>query len=221
MSREAKRHSSSPDIVECLLQNGLSNLTLLVAPTCDSWGQLLCSLRADCSLTRQRRETPEKYQWNYAQVFQDSFHISWVSWAPWNTLNLFWRLSWFITKRCEAMLTAKTGTWKSAIFGTRALECKRLTFDQIPSYSNGSSVEGKCYASLLIWTYIHDYQRKFRNLTSDYTESCCWRSVNQEMWSRRCDIAEMWDMRIWRVGSARNAVFFHSFVASPARKVRS
>ena len=28
-------------------------------------------------------------------------------------------------------------------------------------------------------------------------------------------------MRIWRVGSARNAVFFHSFVASPARKVRS
>ena len=65
------------------------------------------------------------------------------------------------------------------------------------------------------------YQRKFRNLTSDYTETCCWRSVNQEMWSRRCDIAEMWDMRIWRVGSARNAVFFHSFVASPARKVRS
>ena len=51
------------------------------------------------------------------------------------------------------------------------------------------------------------YQRKFRNLTSDYTESCCWRSV-QEMWSRRCDTAEMWDMRIWRVGSARNAVFF-------------
>ena len=64
-------------------------------------------------------------------------------------------------------------------------------------------------------------QRKFRNLTSDYTESCCWRSVNQEMWSRRCDTAEMWDMRIWRVGSARNAVFYHSFVASPARKVRS
>ena len=64
-------------------------------------------------------------------------------------------------------------------------------------------------------------QRKFRNLTSDYTESCCWRSVNQEMWSRRCDTAEMWDMRIWRVGSARNAVFFHSFVASQARKVRS
>ena len=62
-------------------------------------------------------------------------------------------------------------------------------------------------------------QRKFRNLTSDYTESCCWRSVNQEMWSRRCDTAEM--CRIWRVGSARNAVFYHSFVASPARKVRS
>ena len=55
-------------------------------------------------------------------------------------------------------------------------------------------------------------QRKFRNLTSDYTESCCWRSWSQEMWSRRCDTAEMWDMRIWRVGSARNAVFFHSFV---------
>ena len=37
-------------------------------------------------------------------------------------------------------------------------------------------------------------QRKFRNLTSDYTESCCWRSV-QEMWSRRCDTAEMWYSR--------------------------
>ena len=64
-------------------------------------------------------------------------------------------------------------------------------------------------------------QRKFRNLTSDYTESCCWRSVNQQMWLRRCDIAEMWDMRIWRVGSARNAVFYHTFVTSPGPKVRS
>ena len=72
---------------------------------------------------------------------------------------------------------------------------------------------------VLYYTMYH--QRKFRNLTSDYTESCCWRSVNQEMWSRRCDTAEMWDMRIWRVGSARNAVFFHSFVASQVRKVRS
>ena len=26
--------------------------------------------------------------------------------------------------------------------------------------------------------------------------------------------------RLWRVGTARNAVFFHGFVASPARKVR-
>ena len=64
-------------------------------------------------------------------------------------------------------------------------------------------------------------QRKFRNLTSDYTESCCWRSVSQEMWSRRRDTAEMRDMRIWRVGSARNAVFFHSFVASLAGKFSS
>ena len=31
----------------------------------------------------------------------------------------------------------------------------------------------------------------------------------------------MWDMRIWRVGSARNAVFVHSFVASLAGKVNS
>ena len=44
------------------------------------------------------------------------------------------------------------------------------------------------------WTHM-DNQRKFRNLTSHYTESCCWRSVNQEMWSHRCDTAEMWDMR--------------------------
>ena len=45
------------------------------------------------------------------------------------------------------------------------------------------------------WPKNHHHQRKFRNLTSDYTESCCWRSVNQEMWSRRCDTAEMWDIR--------------------------
>ena len=56
------------------------------------------------------------------------------------------------------------------------------------------------------WLHI---QRKFRNLTSDYTESCRWRSVNQEMWSRRCDTAEMCEMRFWRVGIAQNAVFFH------------
>ena len=46
-------------------------------------------------------------------------------------------------------------------------------------------------------------QKKFRNLTSDYTESCCWRSVNQEMRSRRCDTAEMRDMRFWRVGTSQ------------------
>ena len=67
----------------------------------------------------------------------------------------------------------------------------------------------------------HNYQRKFRNLTFDYTESCCWRSFNQQMWSRRCDTAEMCDMRIWRVGIARNVVFFHSFVASLAVKSAS
>ena len=27
------------------------------------------------------------------------------------------------------------------------------------------------------------------------------------MWSRRCDTAEMWEMRFWRVGIARNAEF--------------
>ena len=61
-----------------------------------------------------------------------------------------------------------------------------------------------CYAMLC----CPIYQRKFRNLTSDYTESCCWRSVNQEMWSRRCDTAEMWDMRIWRVGRVREMLCF-------------
>ena len=44
----------------------------------------------------------------------------------------------------------------------------------------------------MIWFDMIWYdQRKFRNLTSDYTERCCWRSLNQEMWSRRCDTAEM------------------------------
>ena len=48
-------------------------------------------------------------------------------------------------------------------------------------------------------------------LTSDYTESC------RELLQRRCLTAEMF----WRVGIARNAVFFRSFVASKARKGRS
>ena len=41
------------------------------------------------------------------------------------------------------------------------------------------------------------------------------------MIQQRCDTAEMCDMRIWRVGIARNAVFFHSIVASLAGKVSS
>ena len=103
--------------------------------------------------------------------------------------------------------------------------CSKVsTFSNFFAFSHAIIARLKClgnywwHKSTNITNY---YQRKFRNLTSDYTESCCWRSVNQEMWSRRCDTAEMCDMRFWRVGSARNAVFFHSFVASPARKVRS
>ena len=47
-----------------------------------------------------------------------------------------------------------------------------------------------CFTQKLINT-----QRKFRNLISEYTESCRPRSVNEEMWSRRCDTAEMiWDV---------------------------
>ena len=39
---------------------------------------------------------------------------------------------------------------------------------------------------------------------------------------RKCDAAEMCEMRrFWQVGIAETAVFFHSFVASPARKVSS
>ena len=41
---------------------------------------------------------------------------------------------------------------------------------------------------IYIYIYIYDYQRKFRNLTSDYTESCCWRSICQ----LRDVIAQMW-----------------------------
>ena len=63
--------------------------------------------------------------------------------------------------------------------------------------------------------------KNIRNLTSDYTQTCRWRSVSQKMWSRRCDTAEMCDMSFWRVGIARNAMFFHRFVASPGRKVSS
>ena len=66
------------------------------------------------------------------------------------------------------------------------------------------------------------HQRKFRNPTSDYTESCHRRSVNQEMWSRRCDTAQVCEMRTFCSGrNAQNAAFFRSFVALPARKVSS
>ena len=58
-------------------------------------------------------------------------------------------------------------------------------------------------------------------LTSENTESC--RLVSQH----RCWTAEMFystdvgHERFWRVGIARNAVFFRSFVASKVRKGRS
>ena len=95
---------------------------------------------------------------------------------------------------------------------------KRHCHSPTPSATPGwSPADG---FQIIMFSTKDNNQRKFRNLTSDYTERCCWRSV-QEMWSRRCDTAEMWDMRIWRVGSARNAMFFHSFVASPAGKVSS
>ena len=59
---------------------------------------------------------------------------------------------------------------------------------------------------------LYIISKEVRSLTSDYTESGRWRSVSQEMWSRRCDTAEMCEMRrFWRVGTARNAMFFHSF----------
>ena len=44
----------------------------------------------------------------------------------------------------------------------------------------------------------------------------------RDILQHRCVTGEMRDMRnFWRVGIARNAVFFHSFVASKARKVSS
>ena len=77
-----------------------------------------------------------------------------------------------------------------------------------------------CIIALVTTNYN---QGKFRNLTSDYIESCRPRSVKQEMSSRRCETAEVWEMRrFWRVGIAQNPAFFHffhNFVAPPARKV--
>ena len=70
-----------------------------------------------------------------------------------------------------------------------------------------------CYWSTHISVCVGYSQKKFWNLTSDYNESCRWRSVNREMWSRRCDTAEMCEMRFWRIGIVRNAVFVHSFMA--------
>ena len=61
----------------------------------------------------------------------------------------------------------------------------------------------------------------FRNLTSDYADSC------RQVLKHRCLTAEMLNSAdvghegFWRVGIARNAVFFHSFMASQARKVSS
>ena len=50
--------------------------------------------------------------------------------------------------------------------------------------------------------------KEFRNLNSDYTESCRRRSVNQEMWSRRCDTAEMCEMRrFWRYRNCAECFF--------------
>ena len=52
----------------------------------------------------------------------------------------------------------------------------------------------------LITCPISSMQRKFRNLTSDCTESCRRRSINQDMGSRSCDAAEMCEVRkLWWV----------------------
>ena len=80
-------------------------------------------------------------------------------------------------------------------------------------YFQGFQYVSRCQEGY-IYIYIY-YQRKFRNLTSDYTESCCWRSVNcqpRDVIQQRCDTAEMCDMRIWQVRIARNAVFFNSWL---------
>ena len=76
------------------------------------------------------------------------------------------------------------------------------------------------YSILFYSQYLFIYQRKFRNLTSDYTESC-------QVSKHGCSTAEMFygtdagHEGVWRVGLAPNAVFFHNFVAPPARKVSS
>ena len=70
-----------------------------------------------------------------------------------------------------------------------------------------------------IYLFIILHQRKFTNLTSDYTENC------RQVLKHRCLTAEMFHNTgagregVWRVGIARNALFFQSFVASKARKV--
>ena len=68
-----------------------------------------------------------------------------------------------------------------------------------------------CLFQYLLHCILYIIKGSLEVLTSDYTESC--RSLLQH----RCLTAEMF----WRVGIARNAVFFHSFVASKARKGRS
>ena len=52
---------------------------------------------------------------------------------------------------------------------------------------------------------LYYYQRKFRNLTSDYTESCRWRSVSQKMWSQMWYSRDVTDAIL--AGIAWNAVF--------------
>ena len=100
--------------------------------------------------------------------------------------------------------------WFSVQKPFKTINCYKAKSCQTPSKS-------------LLWNHNHlcismYHQRKSKNLTSEYTESCRRRSVNQGMRSRRCDPAEMCEMRrLWWVGLAQNAIFFHSFVASESQ----
>ena len=69
------------------------------------------------------------------------------------------------------------------------------------------------------WSYVEFYQRKFRS--SNFR--LYWKlpvGLAASMFDSR-DVLQHRCEKFWRVGIARNAVFFRSFVASKARKGRS
>ena len=163
--------------------------------------QIRSALQKRAALAPATRSTARTLNWPSPHEKSNTFTAQF----RWGTSKSLCKPS--VTEAIKALLTQE---WQTS--NTRCPSCCRNTCRieastrLITSY-RGFQTNLTCYKVIQIYTNIKWSLGIFRNLTSDYTESCRRKPVNQEMWSRRCDTVEMYEIRFWRVGIARNAVF--------------